>query len=350
MLPTKPSVGRRIAAAVVVASSAALVAASMASAPAGAGPADSVTGSAAGCPTLTIDNPAVGARISAGDYLVSGAAVDPNASSGTGVARVDFFFGFRESGGVNLGSAIPGVTNDTPTNQPAGPVNRPGGFTVRLKFPSSISRGDNLVAYAYSATSSAVTSVGIPILVGTEPTPTPTGTNNTPVPLKAATAESNCTPSAVAQAPVSQAPVSQPAVVQASPSPVQIVAPAGQQAVVTTQGPVLRIDNPHSGDLIPVGDTIINGVAFDPAATSGSGVSRIEVFANAREAGGIFLGGGAPGTASNPEGFGVKVTVNANQNGAFTLFVYARSSITGRESVVQIPVFLGTGPTPTPHT
>jgi hypothetical protein len=110
---------------------------------------------------------------------------------------------------------------------------------------------------------------------------------------------------------------------------------------------VLRVDNPKSGDLLPVGDTIINGVAFDPAAPAGtSGIDQVTIFNGRREEGGRFMGSGAPGPGG---AFAIKATVNANMNGANTLAVYAHSSVTGQDSVVTIPVFLGSPPTPTPR-
>jgi hypothetical protein len=119
---------------------------------------------------------------------------------------------------------------------------------------------------------------------------------------------------------------------------------------VTGGKPVLRLDNPKAGDVLVVGHTVLNGVAFDPAATSGSGVDNVSCFANPRDQGGVFLGGGSPGTGSSPDAFSIEVNVNTNQNGATTLACYAHSSLTGQEASVTVPIFLGVGPTPTPRT
>jgi hypothetical protein len=343
-----PSVRRRLGGGLVLAAAAALVISSLSSVPAGA----AVTGSSAGCPTFTVDNPAPGAQINAGKYVVSGAAFDPSAPAGTvGVNRVEFFLGFRESGGISLGSAVPGQTTAPAPGQPATTSSRLGGFSVELDF-GSISRGDNLVGYAYASNSGAVTTVAIPVLINTQPTPTPTGGNNTPVVPRATTSSSNCTTGGAAPAAVSQ-PAAPPAAVQGGP--VGAVAPAGAAPPAPVGGvsggkPVLRLDNPRPGDLLPVGHTILSGVAFDPAAPSGSGVDRVEFFDRPREAGGIFLGGGAPGTTGSPDVFNIEVNVNSNQTGSTTLYAYAHSSVTGQQTVVSVPIFLGAPPTATPRT
>jgi hypothetical protein len=288
-----------------------------------------------GCPTLTLDNPPPGAQISAGDYLISGQAFDPAAAQQPGVSRIDIFFGSRETGGQLIGTAIPGQTNVTAPGQPTTPSTRDGGFTVKVNFTSGTSRGDNLVAYAYSSTGAGVTSVSIPILVGTEPTPTPTGSNNTPVPVKAVTNQTGCAPGGGAQSPVSQAAVS-----QASPAAAAGAASPAAAAAATTGGPTIKLDNPKSGDMLPVGDTIVYG------STSG-GVDRVDIFSDNRDAGGIFMGGGAPGADGR---FAIKITVNANQSGGHTLFAYGKSTASGREAATSVPVFLVTEPTPTPRT
>jgi hypothetical protein len=324
MFSFRPSVRRRLGGGLVLASAAALVASSFSSVPAGA----AVTGSAAGCPTLTIDNPAPGAQISAGKYVVSGAAFDPSVSSGTGVSRVDFFLGLRDQGGTSLGTAIPGQTLVAAPGQPANTSSRLGGFAVELDF-GSISRGDNLVAYAYASNSSAVTTVSIPVLIGVLPTPTPTGQSGTPVVPSAVTTTSNCTAGAAAPAGQAAAPPSAPSVSVSG----------------GVSKPVLRLDNPKPGDLLPVGDTFLQGVAFDPAASS-DGVDQVTFFAGNRDTGGVFMGGGAPGANG---AFSIKVTVNSNQSGGTTLFAYAHSSVTGQETGLTVPVFLGVPPTPTPR-
>src|SRR3954447_26224249 len=53
--------------------------------------------------------------------------------------------------------------------------------------------------------------------------------------------------------------------------------PAGAQTVAaSTSCPVLSVGNPNPGDTIGEGGYVISGEAFDPAATSGSGISRVD--------------------------------------------------------------------------
>jgi hypothetical protein len=340
-----PTVRRRLGGGLVLASAAALVIASLSSVPAGA----AVTGSSAGCPTLTVDNPAPGAQLNPGKLIVSGAAFDPGAPSGPGVSRVDFFYGHRETGGKPLGTAIPGETNVSAPGQTGGSSSRLGGFSVQLDF-GDISRGDNLVAYAYSSSSGAVTTVSIPVLVGVQATSTPTG-DNTPVVPRATTSSTGCSGGGVAA--VSQPAAAQQPAAPSSGSPAAAPAPAVAPAAVTGatgDKPVLRVENPRAGDLVVVGDTVIHGIAFDPAAPAGtSGVDQVVIFAGLRDAGGRFLGSGGTGAGGNPEAFAIQVNVNLNQSGAHTLSCYAHSSVTGQEAVVSVPIFLGAPPTATPR-
>jgi hypothetical protein len=118
---------------------------------------------------------------------------------------------------------------------------------------------------------------------------------------------------------------------------------------VSGNKPVLRLDNPKQGDVLVVGHTVLNGIAFDPAATSGSGVDNVSCFDNPRDQGGIFMGGGSTGAGGNPEAFAIEVNVNLNQSGAHTLSCYAHSSVTGQEASVSVPIFLGAPPTATPR-
>src|SRR5436190_12975522 len=50
--------------------------------------------------------------------------------------------------------------------------------------------------------------------------------------------------------------------------------------------PVVSVGNPNPGDTINAGGYVINGQAFDPAATSGAGISGVDFFLGARDQGG----------------------------------------------------------------
>src|SRR5579859_6858694 len=150
-----------------------------------------------------------------------------------------------------------------------------------------------------------------------------------------------------------------PAVLPA-PAPVQVIAPPASAAApvavatqvaqppavallpATTQpgaSLVLSIGNPQPGDLLPRGKYVMQGLAFDRAANSGSGVDRVSVFVDDRDRGGQHVGDATLGQPG-PTGF----TVNADLsrvNGVHTLFVYARSAVSGHETVVSFPVAVG---------
>jgi hypothetical protein len=98
------------------------------------------------------------------------------------------------------------------------------------------------------------------------------------------------------------------------------------------------VDNPQPGARVTPGKLAMSGVDFDAAARDAtSGVDRVSVFLDDRDRGGAHLGTATPAsrrwtvTTATINGFGEQRTV----------FVYARSSETGLETVVQIPVVIG---------
>ncbi|MGI9147089.1 MAG: hypothetical protein ACR2IK_11135 [Chloroflexota bacterium] len=143
-----------------------------------------------------------------------------------------------------------------------------------------------------------------------------------PAPLQAATAPA--APAAAAGATPSTAP------------PPPALLPATTQPGASL---VLSVGNPQPGDLLPRGKYVMQGQAFDRTASSGPGIDRVSVFVDDRDAGGQLVGSailGQPGVT----GF----TVNADLShvgGGHTLFVYARSAVSGKEAVVSFPVAVG---------
>jgi len=118
--------------------------------------------------------------------------------------------------------------------------------------------------------------------------------------------------------------------------------PLAGLAAITQPGPslVLSVGNPQPGALLPRGKYIMQGLAFDRAATTGSGVDRVSVFVDSRDSGGQLVGDAVLG---QPVATGFTVTADLSRlGGGHTLFVYARSSVTGREAVVSFPVVIGT--------
>ena len=92
------------------------------------------------------------------------------------------------------------------------------------------------------------------------------------------------------------------------------------------------------GLLFGIGMTLGSGCGSKTLVRMGGGsLKSLVVF--------TFLGSAAP---TGPT-FSVTVDVSNAANGGHTLYAYARSSVTGHEAVVAVPVFVGTPPTPTPR-
>src|SRR5712692_12037718 len=66
--------------------------------------------------------------------------------------------------------------------------------------------------------------------------------------------------------------------------------------------PVLLLANPSPGDMVPQGDLVVSGAAFDPNVSGSSGVSRVDLFLGQRDAGGVFLGSAIPGQSTPANG------------------------------------------------
>jgi hypothetical protein len=136
-----------------------------------------------------------------------------------------------------------------------------------------------------------------------------------------------------------------------APPDVPAPAPAPAPAPVVIPGPYVEVSNPLPGDSLAAGRFDMQGKAFDPAASAdqGSGIDRVEVFIEDRDRGGLHLGDarlGLPNAAAAPGSqfaqAGWEAVVNL-PSGFHTLFVYARSTVTGKETAVQVPVRIGTG-------
>jgi hypothetical protein len=273
----------------------------------------------AGAPVVQLANPNPGDVLPTGDIIISGVAFDPAATDGSGISRVDLFLGPRDEGGLLLGSDVP-APNATSINKT---------FSITASVPNTSNGEREFVAYAISSLNGQQTSVSMPVFVGAGPTPTPvvSGTTSAPVTFSATT-DSTCRATSSAALP--------------------------QQSMGTTShaSPVLDLANPAPGAVLPTGDVIIEGVAYDPAAVDGAGIDRVEVFLDNRDSGGLSLGSAAPGEngAANPRAFRITAVVPANTNGGHSIVVYAHSSITGQEAVVTVSdVFFGAAPTPTPR-
>jgi hypothetical protein len=115
-------------------------------------------------------------------------------------------------------------------------------------------------------------------------------------------------------------------------------APAAALPAIIQPGPslVLSVGNPQPGDSLPRGKYQMQGLAFDRAASSGSGVDRVSVFVDDRDTGGQHVGDAVLG---QPVANGFSVTVDLSRaSGDHNLYVYARSAVTGKETTVNFPV------------
>lgn len=131
-------------------------------------------------------------------------------------------------------------------------------------------------------------------------------------------------------------------------------------------GPILIVQNPSPGDVIPRSKQFWFGIAYDPAAKSGSGVDRVMVYAGDRDAGGFWLGTAVSKADAakftdvdkfttpslirgslgllNPAAIGTQFansrwsikTLTLNKKMSGDIVFYARSSVSSKETVVRI--------------
>jgi hypothetical protein len=126
------------------------------------------------------------------------------------------------------------------------------------------------------------------------------------------------------------------------------VVPVSAQAPA---GPTLEVANPNAGDYVPRGRLVMSGQACDMASTTDSGISQITVFLGNRDSAevAVYVPGGYLGTATLglPTTGGMCASVKASgwtlktkslRKGSYTLYVYALSSVTGKETVTTIPI------------
>jgi len=304
------------------------------------------------CPILSLANPNPADTLNQGGYNISGTAYDPAATTGSGIARVDFFLGARDEGGTPLGSVVPG--NVTGGDAKA--------FSLEVQVPD-INRGVDFAAYAVSA-SGQETVVTFPVFVGTPAkdsaaTPTPIPTTET-VTSTCPKGPGNSVPAMAGAPAAAGAPGTAAAPAMGVPTPGSLTAgatgPRTTTATAVNACPVLSVANPSPADTLTEGGYFISGTAYDPNASSGSGISRVDLFLGARDEGGTPLGSAVVGSGANPRAFNIEVQVPGINRGV-DFAAYAISAITGQETVVSFPVFVGTPaknssatPTPIPTT
>ena len=128
------------------------------------------------------------------------------------------------------------------------------------------------------------------------------------------------------------------------------------------EGPVLKVFNPAQGDVLRRGTNVFVGQAFDRTSTTGQGIDRVSVYAGNRDAGAKWLGiaakatcqsgncpvvggreqdrknfaGGLINLSSPANGWALKIMVTRRKIPNGNLWFYARSSVTGQETVVKV--------------
>ena len=96
--------------------------------------------------------------------------------------------------------------------------------------------------------------------------------------------------------------------------------------------------------MLQPGALIVQGAALDPQATQGSGIDQVTFFLGSRDQGGIPLGVTQPASGPRLDDFSTTVTLPSTRTGEFQFVAYARSSLTGRETQVSVPIVLGESP------
>jgi hypothetical protein len=270
------------------------------------------------CSSLRLDlaNPRPGDVLFPGAYVMHGQATDALAASPPGVDRVQVFLDqTRDSGGRFVGQVLA-------TDGGLVQYLTPTGFAVLVDLPDLSTENNTHVLYVYARSARSGEEVMLSVSVQFKlalsvgaftPTPTP--------------------PPVMLSLPPCGSPTPTPTF---PPLPVALAGATSVPASLT-----LNVFNPQPGDTLAHGMYLIQGVAFDPGASAGSGVDRVQVFLDPRDAGGQLLGDALLGGTSTggPYGF-VLAAPLPNRRGSHLISVYAHSSLSGSEAVVSIPVTL----------
>jgi hypothetical protein len=233
---------------------------------------------------LVLDNPLPGVQVPPGPYVVTGQAMDERASDGTGISSVQMFLGSREAGGAQLGTAS---WTDT----------KNGTFNATLGMPSGPLGPSQLQVIATSSVDNKAYEIWVPFTLAFPAFPANTGGSAT-----------------------SLGPLCSSAV----------------QPVVAS-GPQLKISNPQAGASAVAGPWFVSGTAWDPSASSGSGIDQVQVFLDNRDLGGTWLAD-ATLSGNGANGWQANISLPTNNTGTHALWVYARSSVTGKEMAASVPI------------
>jgi hypothetical protein len=113
--------------------------------------------------------------------------------------------------------------------------------------------------------------------------------------------------------------------------------------------PVVDLFNPDPGDMVPVGEYQISGMALDPMAAPGtSGIDQVSFFIGDRDQGALEIGSVVPSTGQRGADFSVAVNLPKVDVGKHVLLVaFAHSALSGKETQVSTPIVVGRNPSPT---
>jgi hypothetical protein len=101
-------------------------------------------------------------------------------------------------------------------------------------------------------------------------------------------------------------------------------------------GGMFSLGNPRAGDVVLPGDYVVSGA-------TGSAIDRVQLFLDDRDTGGTLLETVTPVNGT----FSVTVTIPTTTTAGHDFVAYARSSVTGQEARISVPIFVGAAPTPT---
>jgi hypothetical protein len=279
------------------------------------------------CVFLQLDNPHPGDTLSTGKYNITGRATD---TSGKSVDTIKIFLEDRNKGGSQIGEADlnPPVGASLLTQQST--LSASGAFNLVTDLTSASNDLGTHTLFAYAQSVSGEVSVAVPVVVGPPDTGGTGASLGTSEPLKANNT-ADCPPP--------------------SPQSRVVTSDANQVTSMTTQPApqetiTVRVESPHPGANITRGNFSVDGRA---STSTGATIDRVQVFLDNRDLGGIEMieimdgqsvsvpNTNLVSTMSNGV-FHVIADFPDNKLGTHTVFVYARSKATGKESAATTSV------------
>jgi hypothetical protein len=265
--------------------------------PFAAAPSYASTSDCNGSLQVTLANPNPGDILPTSRYTLQGAAFDSASTSGNGVDSVFVYLDNRDAGGTALGQATLG--------QPSG-----NGYVATIDL-TNFSGPHNIEVRARSSVTGKEAVVWAPVNIGD---------TNSGAPLSGEPPLASCSAQSS----------------QAAASPAAAPSTSGAAPATAQSQVVLQAGNPHPGDVLPVSPYVLQGVAFDRAASSGNGIENVTIYLGDRDAGGTPLAQ----ASFNGSQYSATVDLTSHQ-GNQTLEIRALSSVSGKEAVQQIPVVVG---------